>query len=249
MYNNVYIRESTICKGIGIFTNKKIIKNNIITWYYGNIIDYKNIKHKKYKYNKYIMEYNSVNKRKYMIGISNIDNIKGKGFAQLANDAIHYNLTYKNNNSYFEQRGRYIFLIATRNIDKNEEVLVSYGIEYWIKEINIKNNIYNRYFKEIINILHYLTKLVKDYFLCDVYELREIKDNHKIYFYLTSKKRWCINYNIWHYDDNFYISFKNNNNNYVIHVYYLCLTCKNENFDFPIDKINKTYINLFKLNT
>ena len=248
MYNNVYIKKSTICNGIGIFANKNITKDSIITWYYGKIIDCKNIKHKKYKYNKYIMEYNSVNKKKCIIGISNIEKIKGKGFAQLANDAIHYNLTYKNNNSYFMQKRRYIFLIATRDIDKHEEILASYGIEYWIHEINNKHNIYDYYFKKTINILYYLSRLIKDYFLCDVYEIKTIKDNNKIYFYLTEKRRWCIKNNIWHYDENFYISFKSIENKNILQVYYSCLNCRDDDFKFLVDKINKTKINLFELN-
>lgn len=238
MYDNVYIKKSTVCNGIGIFAKKNIIKNTIITWYNGIIIDYKNI-----KYNKYIMEYNSVNEKKYIIGDSNIEQIKGKGFAQLANDAIHITLTNKTNNSYFIQKGRYIFLISSRNIKKNEEILVPYGINYWIKEI--KNDIYNYKFKRIINILYYLIKLAEDYFLCNVYECKEIKDNCKIYFELITKKRWCINYNVWHYDENFYINFKKDQKENVTEFYYKCLTCKYMDLNILIDK---SEINILDLN-
>lgn len=245
-HDNVYIKRSDICNGLGIFAKKNIKKNDIITWYYGNLVDYKYINSKKYKHNKYIIEYNSINKKKLLIGISDINKIKGKGMAQLANDAIHFKLTGKTNNSYFIQKGRYILIIASRNICKNEEILVPYGMEYWMKEINykynIKNKIYNYNFKEMINILYYLTKLIKDYFQCDVYEIREIKDKYKIFFELREQKRWCINFNIWHYDEKFYIYFKKETEEDIINIYYTCLKCK-YNYKFLIDK-TKININL-----
>lgn len=250
MYDNVYIGKSKICNGIGIFARKNINKNDIITWYSGIIVNKKCIKHdKNFKYNKYVIEYNSVNKRKYVIGISNINQIKGKGFAQFANDTVYVGLTSKNNNSYFIQKGRYILLIAFKNIRKNEEILVPYGMKYWMKEINIKHNIniYNHQFKKIINILHYLIDLVEYYFLCDVYECKEVKNDHKIYFELFIKKRWCICYNIWHYDENFYISFKRSLNDFI-EIYYNCLTCKNKDFNFLIDKTNLNISELINMN-
>lgn len=240
MYNNVYIRKSLICDGLGIFANKNMMKDKIITWYYRFVVDYNKIKYKKYQNNKYIIEYSSIDKIKSLIGISDIDKIKGKGLAQLANDAIYFNLTHKYNNSYFIQKGRYIFLISLRNIKKHEEILASYGIDYWLKEIknkhNIKNNIYNYKFKKTINILYYLTKLIKEYFLCDA-EIRKIEKNNEIFFDINEKKRWCINYNIWHYDDDFYILFKKSNEENIKEVYYKCKSCNDQNL-FLIDKIN-----------
>jgi hypothetical protein len=243
MYNNVYIKKSTICNGIGIFANKKFKEGDIITWYYGLIVD----NNYRYKYNKYVIEYKSLNMKKYMIGISDIKNIKGKGLAQFANDAIYIKLTGKTNNAYFTQNGRYIFLIASKNIKKHDEILVSYGMNYWIKEINYKYNIKNKFydckFKKTIKILYYLTKLIKDYFLCDVYEFIGFKNNYKLYFKIIETKRWCINYNIWHYDEDFYISIKKEKNN-LINVYYSCLTCKDNDYNFLIDK---TIVNIFEL--
>jgi hypothetical protein len=237
--NNVYIKQSEVCSGLGIFARKIFKENDIITWYYGDIVDYKYINSKKYKRNKYIIEYKSLNKKKIIIGISDINKIKGKGLAQLANDAICFNLTKKNNNSYFTQKGRYILLIASRTIYKNEEILVPYGMEYWMKEIkykyNIKNKIYDYKFKETINILYYLTKLIKDYFLCNVYEIKDVKDKYKIFFELTEQKRWCINFNIWHYDEYFYIFLKKEQENDKINIYYTCLTCRYD-YKFLIDK-------------
>lgn len=245
MYNNVYIKKSIICNGLGIFSNKVFKKGDIITWYNGFIVNYKNLK--KYKYNKYVIEYKSLNIKKYIIGNSDVKNIKGKGLAQFANDAIYINLTGKTNNSYFNQNGRYIFLLASKDIKKHDEILASYGMNYWIKEINYKHNIKNDFyddnFKKTINILYYLTKLISDYFLCDVHEFIEFKYN-KLYFKLIDQKRWCINYNIWHYDDDFYISIKKDENN-IINVYYSCLTCKNNDYNFLIDK---TIVNIFELN-
>lgn len=56
--------------------------------------------------------------------------------------------------------------------------------------------------------------------------------------------KMTYNYNIWHYDDDFYISIKKDENN-IINVYYSCLTCKNNDYNFLIDK---TIVNIFELN-
>lgn len=239
--DNVYIKKSEVCNGLGIFSKKRFKEDDIITWYHGIIIDNEKLKsNRKLKNNKYIIEYNSINKKKSLIGINDINNIKGKGMAQLANDALYFKLTNKTNNSYFVQKGRYILLKAYKKIEKHEEILVPYGIEYWLYEIKNKNNkyLYDNIFKKTILMLNYLTKLIKDYFLCDLYECKRIKDKNKLYFNLFEKKRWCINYNIWHYDEKLYISLKKSGNK--INVYYNCETC-NE-IDFLIDKIDTTIL-------
>lgn len=247
MYSKVYIKKSSICSGLGIFASKNICKGDIISWYYGKVVKCKKLKHKKYKYNKNIIKYNCINKKEYIIGISDLKNLKGKGLAHIANDAIYFGLTGKTNNSYFIYDGKYVLLLAYRNINKNEEILVSYGLEYWIKENNYKHsvvkNIYNYKFKKTINILYYLEKLIKDYFLCNIYEIKNINNNYRIYFKLINEKRWCINYNIWHYDDSFYICFKKDING-LINIYYSCVTCKDNDYSFLIDK---TDINIFDL--
>lgn len=247
MYNNVYIKKSNIYSGLGIFAKKNINKNEIISWYYIKVNKHKKLKNK-YKYNKYIIEYISIIKKKCLIEFNDYKKLKGKGLAQLANDAIYFGLTGKNNNSYFIKNGKYIFLLAYNNIKKDDEILASYGMNYWMKQINCKyniKNIYNHNFKKTINILYYLEKLIKDYFLCDIYKIKNIDNNYKISFNLMDEKRWCINYNIWHYDEDFYISFKNDNNG-LINIYYSCITCKDNDYNFLIDKTN---INIFDLNT
>lgn len=248
MYNNVYIKKSNIYSGLGIFAKKNINKNEIISWYYIKDDKNKKLKHKhKHKYNKYVIEYNCIIKKKYLIEFNDYKKLKGKGLAQLAIDAIYFGLTGKNNNSYFMQNGKYIFLLAYNNIKKDDEILVSHGMYYWMKQINCKyniKNIYNHDFKKIIYILYYLSKLIKDYFLCDIYEIKNINNNYKIYFKLIDEKRWCINYNIWHYDEDFYISLKKDNKG-LINIYYSCVTCKDNDYNFLIDK---TDINIFYLN-
>lgn len=105
--NSIYIKKSNICDGYGIFSKRKIYKNEIISWYYGKLIESNKVLN-----NKYSIEYGIDNKY-ILLGISDINKITyGKGIAQFANDAICYDLTYKNNNSYFLQKGRYILLIS-----------------------------------------------------------------------------------------------------------------------------------------
>lgn len=232
---SVYIKESNVCKGYGIFAKRKIYKGEIITWYYGNII---NNNDKNIITSKYAIEY-GINNNKTMIGISDIKKISyGKGVAQFANDAICYDLTLKNNNSYFIQKGRYILLIASEDINKNEEILVSYGINYWINEIEKNSNIYDDNFKDTIFILSKLINIVEESCKCKVYEFKGIFDDYKIFFDLLKNKRWCIFSNVIHKDNNFYISLKwNSPNKSMLQIYYVCKTCNISDFNVLIKEI------------
>ena len=153
MYGNiVYIGKSKICNGFGIFAKKNINKGDIITWYYGYIVKSNNSNTNI----KYLMDYDILNEKTTLVGISDINKIKyGKGVAQLANDAICIELTGKKNNSYFTQRGRYILLIASTNINKNDEILVPYGIDYWKGQLKSNTDEYDENFKHIIHILFF----------------------------------------------------------------------------------------------
>lgn len=242
MYGNcVYIGNSSICDGLGIFSKKNIKKGEIITWYYG-IID----KNKTTDNYKYTMEYNTFDEKVNLIGISDPNKITyGKGMAQFANDAICFELTGKNNNSYFFQKGRYVFLIASKNIKKNQEILASYGINYWINEIKKKSKEYNNNFKQIINILFFIINIVEKYCKCNIYEYKGLNEHNKIYFDLLINKRWCPYSNILHYDNNFYIMLKKEKNNDV-KIYYICITCKLKDLGLLIKVCKNGFVNAIK---
>jgi hypothetical protein len=63
--------------------------------------------------------------------------LDGDGVAQLANDAIHPELTGATNNARFEEREEekgvnIVYLVADTDIEPGQEILVEYHISYWI---------------------------------------------------------------------------------------------------------------------
>ena len=236
---SIYVKKSNICDGYGIFSKRKIYKDEIISWYYGKIVNNENIQN-----NKYAIEY-GINNEKILLGISDINKITyGKGLAQFANDAICYDLTYKNNNSYFLQKGRYILLIASSDISKSEEILVSYGIDYWVNEIKQNINNYDDNFKNIILILSKLINIIEKCCKCEIYEYKSLFDEYKLYFELKKNKRFCIYSNEIHEDNDFYIALKwKKENNNILQMYYVCDTCKMLDFYFLIKELKNGLLN------
>lgn len=236
---SVFIKRSNICNGYGVFSKRKIYKGEIITWYYGKIINNKNILS-----NRYAIRYDDNNER-LLIGVSDINKITyGKGIAQFANDAICYDLTCKNNNSYFLKKGRYILLVALEDIEKNTEILVSYGIDYWLNEIEENFNEYDNNFRNIIFILSELIYMIEKNCKCEIYEYKGLFDEYKLYFELKKKKRLCKYSEKIHEDDNFYISLKwKGLNEDILQIYYTCKTCNMSDFDYLIEEVENGLLN------
>lgn len=249
MIDKVYIKKSIICNENGIFAKEVIEKDTVITWYYGDI-NY-DIDHNKYKID-YITN-NRVNNSGFLIGKTNINEINnnidtkyGKGLGQFANDAIIYIITGKQNNSYFIQEDDYILLISSRKILINEEILVAYGVDYWIGEIKNNLNKYNDNFCNIIKILKYIKKLIYNKYKCNIYDFK-IRNN-QINFELEIDERWCNIINSWHHDNNFHFTIYFYHDKYYICNY--CRTCKkgdivdtSENRIFEYFMYKKKYIN------
>lgn len=214
-----YIKDSNICNGLGIFAKKDIKKDEYITWYYGYTSNDFKISSK----NKYKIGYKSKrNKKIILVGVKDINKLIFKGAAQLANDAICYDISKKTNNSIFIQIGEYMFLKSTRYIKKNEEILVSYGIDYWNNEINVFKNEYNMKFKFIINIINYLINIIEKIIKTEIYEYLGLFENI-VKFSIMKKIRWCIISNIYHKDDKFYLILEKKDK---LNIYYKCETCK-----------------------
>lgn len=216
-----YIKKSKICEGLGIFAKNDIEKNKYITWYYGYTTRFFKVSKK----NKYSINYSS---RKYkntdfvLVGVKDIKRLHFKGAAQLANDAICWDITKKTNNSIFIQNGKYVFLKSTVNIKRDEEILVSYGFNYWIYQINNFPYEYNNEFKFVINIINYLIQLTEQCIKTEVYEYIGLFENI-IKFDLTEKKRWCIFSLLYHEDIDFYLLL--DKDDHKVNIYYKCNTC------------------------
>ena len=125
--------------GKGLFTNKPIKKGSIIIEYKGEIIDWK-------EYEKRVLE----DKDGYLFFINKkrcIDAFSTPNYkARYANDAqgISRIKGIKNNASYKVILNN-CFIVADRDIDKGEEVFVSYSKEYWnCVRYNIKHNLHKK---------------------------------------------------------------------------------------------------------
>lgn len=217
-----YIKKSNICDGYGVFAKKDIPKNVIITYYYGYLKSKKLFKKEE---NKYAMEYDN-EKGKILIGFNDIEKLELKGVAQLVNDAISPNITGKTNNAFFEKDEKYIFLKTINNISKDEEILAPYGINYWKYEIERNSIEYNIEFIIKIKQLYFIISIIEKKFKCDIMDCFKFTKK-LIKFRLLHNKRYCLNINNYHNDENFYIyivkEFKKNikKTNY----YYTCNTC------------------------
>jgi uncharacterized protein len=109
--------------GKGLFTKKFIAKGTRIVEYKGRITTWKNVLEGK-NFNAYVYYVN----RNYVI-----DAMRRKtALARYANDAngLSKNDGIRNNTKYIMENKR-VFLHAKRDIQAGDEILVSYGNEYW----------------------------------------------------------------------------------------------------------------------
>ncbi|MCU0361676.1 MAG: SET domain-containing protein [Bacteroidia bacterium] len=132
------VKKSTLPQaGKGLFTNKRILKDEKIVEYKGEIIDWK-------EYEKRVLEdkdgYLFYINKKRCIDAFNTPQHK----ARYANDAAGLSrIKGLKNNAVYEVFGDKCFIVATRNIEAGEEIFVSYSKDYWdCIRYNIKNNLY-----------------------------------------------------------------------------------------------------------
>ncbi len=123
--------------GKGLFTTKKIAKNEKIIEYKGEIIDWK-------EYEKRVAE----DKDGYLFFISKkrcIDAFSTPEHkARYANDAAGLSrVKGLRNNSSYQIFGDKCFIVAEKNIEAGEEIFVNYTKEYWdCIRYNLKNGLY-----------------------------------------------------------------------------------------------------------
>jgi SET domain-containing protein len=134
--NKVYIKKSNI-EGLGVFAKHNIKCGEILTLYPSDIV---RVPNKGNLYYEFTSERNLVFKEKYayqtdyciIAGDSTcIDDMNLVG--HIVNDSCanscHYDTS--NNNCIYYPYHMFVFIVASKNINKDEELLVSYGVDYW----------------------------------------------------------------------------------------------------------------------
>ena len=123
--------------GKGLYTTSAIKKKSKIIEYKGEIIDWK-------EYEKRVKEDRDgylffINKKRCIDAFDTPEHL-----ARYANDAAGLSrVKGLRNNACYEISGDQCFIVATRDIDAGEEILVSYTKEYWdCIRYNIKNDLY-----------------------------------------------------------------------------------------------------------
>lgn len=219
----VSIKKSKIPNaGIGLIANKFIKKGWIITKYYGYTKHCISISSK----NKYIINTDKPNYS--LVGVKNIKYLNNKGMAQLANDSIHKEITGLTNNSYFrsfyDDDKEEIYLVATRDILQNEEILTSYGLDYWVNEILKNKKNYPLDYINWIKPVGYLLKLLEN-LKHPVYEYKYFNlETRTCYFSLYKHERVCVN-NKFHKNENFCLQLEYIPNLKIYKIYYKCIDC------------------------
>ena len=126
-------KSRIIGSGLGLFTIQKIMKGACIVEYKGRVEKWSEVKDQD-GYNGYLLKLNSswaINALPYK-----------RALGRFANDALGINRNDKlSNNAEFLIEGKRCFIFAKREIKPGEEILVSYGREYWnlIKRIAKKH--------------------------------------------------------------------------------------------------------------
>ena len=126
------VKESKISNaGKGLFTTQFIPKGTLIVEYKGRITTWKDVLNGK-TFNGYVYYI----KRNYVIDAMPYK----KALGRFANDASGLNRRRGLlNNSKFVVRGNRVFIQAIKDVDIDEEILVSYGKEYW--KVIAENNL------------------------------------------------------------------------------------------------------------
>ena len=109
--------------GKGLFTKKMIKKGSLIVEYTGTVTSWKEADHVNFTngYIYYVNRNHVIDARKHT-----------KSLGRYVNDANGLERTpgFCNNAQYVKEKGK-IYLQATADIPAGEEILVSYGKEYW----------------------------------------------------------------------------------------------------------------------
>lgn len=130
---HLVIKESSIPgAGMGLFTEQPIAKGSRIVEYKGRIRTWKEVEHEDENYYIFFVT------EEHVIDASNYR----KSPARFINDARGITkIKGLTNNSKFVIDGLRVFVVATKNLQAGDEILLSYGKEYWqVIRNNLKIN-------------------------------------------------------------------------------------------------------------
>ncbi|MBC7849873.1 MAG: SET domain-containing protein-lysine N-methyltransferase [Chitinophagaceae bacterium] len=121
---SLFVKKSSLPEaGKGLFTKTSIKKGTPIVEYKGKITTWKEVQHDEGKngYIYYITRNLVIDAGKYRSAL-----------ARYANDARGLKrINGTRNNAKYVEKGRQVFITATKDIQPGEEIFVGYGKEYW----------------------------------------------------------------------------------------------------------------------
>lgn len=122
----LYVKKSSLPgSGKGLFTKTPIKKGSVVIEYQGEIIPWseclKREEAGKGGYFMYVTSKHCIDARPTTDKMARYAN-DAKGFTRV--DGIK-------NNSFYEMRGKRVFIVARKDIQAEGEILVGYGKEYW----------------------------------------------------------------------------------------------------------------------
>lgn len=122
----VELRRSTVCDGWGVFAVRDIPTRTDVTSYVGWMATGKLEDPEDVSYAL------ALSKDRSLVGERDPSRLCSDGLAQMANDAIHEEITGRDNNCRFKIKGDRVHLRTLRRVAKDEELLVNYHIDYWL---------------------------------------------------------------------------------------------------------------------
>lgn len=162
----IEVRQSKLIKdklSLGLFAKKDIKKGTNIVIYFGDILDEKELI-EKYKKNKNIMKYirkgydflvdgseayKIKNNNLFGVYVNDIYKLKSTKY----DDMVYYNRTKKICNVEVVNTLDFPIYIAKKDIKKNQELFVHYGLAYWLNEIGVTPNELKNKYKKVIDYI------------------------------------------------------------------------------------------------
>lgn len=183
----VELRRSTVCEGWGVFAIRDIAKGECVTAYAGTLVD-NDTWHGNADYALKLGDTWT------LVGESDPSKLSPDGIAQMANDAIHLEISGRRNNCDFLVEGTSAYLRTTRHVHEGEEMLVDYHFSYWLARSSSKNlaketRTWLRCHKRVISALKPLGCTVDMYMCQDTARGGWDDDGHHgVFVYVTSEQ-------------------------------------------------------------
>ena len=175
------LRRSTVCEGWGVFATRDLAKGECVTRYAGKLVS-NDTWHGNADYAL------KLDDTWTLVGESDPSRLCADGLAQMANDAIHQEVSGQLNNCDFLVQGTCAYLRTTRPVRKGDELLVDYHFSYWLARSSSKNltketRTWLRCHKRVVSALEPLGCTVDRYVCRDM--ARGLDDGHGVFVYAT----------------------------------------------------------------